>query len=99
MVGITIFGCLLLVIYTLFLYPALLAIVASVFHNETRSKAITPKVSLIIAAYNEEKDIDEKIKNSLELDYPGLEIIVASDGSSDNTPAICRKYKDHIKIL
>jgi cellulose synthase/poly-beta-1,6-N-acetylglucosamine synthase-like glycosyltransferase len=59
-----------------------------------RSEDITPAVSLIISAYNEEKVIRRKIKNALALDYPAdqLEIIVASDGSTDKTCAIAREY-------
>ena len=53
-----------------------------------------PHVSLIISAYNEERVIKEKIENSLQLNYPKdkLEIIVASDGSSDKTNDIVRSY-------
>jgi len=53
-----------------------------------------PAVSLIIAAYNEEDVIREKIENTLQLDYPGsIEIIVASDGSSDRTNEIAGDYE------
>lgn len=59
------------------------------------------RVSLIIAAYNEEKVIEDKIKNSLELDYPTerFEIIVASDGSTDRTDEIVKEYSDQGVIL
>lgn len=55
----------------------------------------TPKISLLIAAYNEEEVIESKIRNSLELDYPKnkLEIIVASDASTDRTNGIVRQYQ------
>lgn len=55
---------------------------------------ITPTVSLIIAAYNEEKVIGQKIENCLDLDYPSenLKIIVASDGSTDRTNEIIMGY-------
>jgi len=54
---------------------------------------IVPKVSLIIAAYNEETVIEAKVGNALELEYPRelLEIIVASDGSSDRTVEIAKE--------
>src|SRR5574343_1067632 len=47
-------------------------------------------VSLIIAAYNEADCIREKIENSLQQHYPAdlLEIIIITDGSNDETPAI-----------
>ena len=53
-----------------------------------------PTVSLIITAHNEEKRIKEKIENSLKLEYPRqkLEIIVASDCSSDRTDEIVKSY-------
>lgn len=55
-----------------------------------------PSVTLIIAAYNEEKVIARKIENSLALDYPPdrLEIMVVSDGSSDNTATIVERFAD-----
>ncbi|MEP7155931.1 MAG: glycosyltransferase family 2 protein [Betaproteobacteria bacterium] len=55
-----------------------------------------PRVSLIVAAYNEEKVIGRKVANSLELNYPRdrLEIIVVSDGSNDNTMSIVAGYAD-----
>ncbi len=53
-----------------------------------------PQVALVVAAYNEEEFIREKIINTRELDYPAdkLEIIFVTDGSGDNTPAIVREY-------
>jgi cellulose synthase/poly-beta-1,6-N-acetylglucosamine synthase-like glycosyltransferase len=56
---------------------------------------IMPSVTLIVAAHNEERVIKEKIENSLELDYPKdkLEIIVASDASTDRTNEIVRQYE------
>ena len=55
-----------------------------------------PTVSLIIAAYNEEKVIEKKIINSLSLDYPRdkIQIIIVSDGSNDSTAEIADSYKD-----
>jgi cellulose synthase/poly-beta-1,6-N-acetylglucosamine synthase-like glycosyltransferase len=50
-------------------------------------------VTLLIAAYNEEKVLREKIENSLALRYGGLlEILVASDGSADGTDGIARSF-------
>ena len=56
---------------------------------------------MIIAAYNEERDIARKIENTLALDYPKekLEIIVASDCSTDGTDEIVRGYADRGVIL
>jgi cellulose synthase/poly-beta-1,6-N-acetylglucosamine synthase-like glycosyltransferase len=50
----------------------------------------------VIAAYNEEEVIAEKIENSLRLDYPRekLSVVVFSDASSDRTDEIVRSYSD-----
>jgi cellulose synthase/poly-beta-1,6-N-acetylglucosamine synthase-like glycosyltransferase len=75
-------------------YPLIITLLSLVGDNRVRSAEIEPLVSLIISAYNEEKDIGKKLDNSLELDYPRgkLEIIVASDGSTDRTDDIVRQY-------
>jgi cellulose synthase/poly-beta-1,6-N-acetylglucosamine synthase-like glycosyltransferase len=51
-----------------------------------------PDVSLIVAAHDEEEVIERKVRNALGLDYPRerLEVIVASDGSSDRTVELAR---------
>lgn len=53
-----------------------------------------PGVSFIVAAYNEEDCIGEKIANCLELDYPRekIEFLFISDGSTDRTQAIVLAY-------
>ncbi|MGB9664591.1 MAG: glycosyltransferase family 2 protein [Ignavibacteria bacterium] len=68
------------------------------------SKDFTPFVSMIIAAYNEEKFIESKINNCLELDYPAdkIEFLFVTDGSTDKTLEILRKYSElnsNIKIF
>jgi cellulose synthase/poly-beta-1,6-N-acetylglucosamine synthase-like glycosyltransferase len=53
-----------------------------------------PLVTLLVAAYNEADIIRDKIKNTLELDYPKnkLEIFFVTDGSTDRTPEIVKEY-------
>ncbi|MGZ3829370.1 MAG: glycosyltransferase family 2 protein, partial [Mucilaginibacter sp.] len=53
-----------------------------------------PTCTLIVAAYNEEAFIEQKIQNSLELIYPAgkLQYIFITDGSDDDTAAIVAKY-------
>ena len=58
---------------------------------------IWPKVSIIVPAYNEGKNIALCLDSLLKLDYPKdkLEIIVVDDGSKDNTHKIAKKYQVH----
>jgi cellulose synthase/poly-beta-1,6-N-acetylglucosamine synthase-like glycosyltransferase len=93
-----------IVAYIYFGYPLLLAL-WSIFKKEKREKKeIVPRITLIVSAYNEEKIIERKIENSLELNYPKdrLEIIVVSDGSTDNTDGIvkgCSSKFDNVKLV
>lgn len=80
--------------YSMFLYPMLMFVMSQVWRKKFKRAPIRPKVSLVIAAYNEEKSIAAKIENSLALNYPKdkLEVIVASDGSTDRTDEIVRGF-------
>lgn len=55
-----------------------------------------PTCSLVIAAYNEEAFIEKKIENTLNLNYPSslLNVYFVTDGSTDNTPEIIKKYPE-----
>ncbi|NEU58097.1 glycosyltransferase family 2 protein [Halorussus sp. MSC15.2] len=68
---------------------------ASAESTDCGPEASLPSVSLVVAAYNEEDVIADKIENSLALDYPDekLEILVFSDASSDATDDIVRSYE------
>lgn len=87
-----------LILYHFILYPFILFLISLFVKRKplTIDKNYMPKISFIIAAYNEEKVIKDKIENTLSLDYDKnlFEIIVVSDGSSDNTHEIVKKYKD-----
>ena len=83
-------------------YPLLVWGLARVFGREPRRATITPTVSLLIPAYNEEAYIEEKLRNSLALRYPSdrLEIVVASDGSTDRTDQLARGFRSQgVKVL
>lgn len=53
-----------------------------------------PEVTLFVAAYNEKDYIDDKLKNSFELNYPKDKVrhVWVTDGSDDGTPDLLRKY-------
>src|SRR6185436_1433285 len=85
-------------VYSYFVYPILLWVLSRL---QTRSRAGAdaaaaewPSMTLIVTAYNEEKRIRAKIQNTLAIDYPPdrLELIVASDCSSDATESIAAEF-------
>jgi len=81
---------LLFIIYTYFGYPVIIWLLARSQENIKVSivgKFEWPKISIVIPVYNEIKNIEKKIKNILDLDYPSdkIEIILVSDGSDDGT--------------
>lgn len=80
--------------YTYVGYPLLLAILSKLRSKPVQRAQWTPSVSLIIAAYNEERDLAGKLENSLSLNYPAtsLEIIVTSDCSTDSTDEIAKSF-------
>ena len=84
------------IFYTYFGYPLLIWIISSFIPKSEFSKHQTPYVTLLIAAYNEETVIEDKLINSLSIDYPKekLQILVITDGTTDQTPAIVKKYAD-----
>lgn len=88
-------------IFLVFYNYAGYAIIAAVINKLKRKKnrnnhsepAYYPSVSFIVAAYNEEDCIEEKILNSLQQQYPGtIEYIFITDGSTDSTPSIVQRY-------
>jgi cellulose synthase/poly-beta-1,6-N-acetylglucosamine synthase-like glycosyltransferase len=80
-----------LIVYTHLGYPLALRLLLSLRRESARARPAAPgplpRVSLIVAAYDEEEVIEAKVANALALDYPRerLELIVASDGSGDAT--------------
>ncbi len=89
-------------VYIYFGYPALLWVLSKVRPKPVREGNVTPSVTFVIAAYNEEKVIGEKIENTLSLDYPAdrLEVLVVSNGSTDRTNEIVASWKDpRVRLL
>jgi cellulose synthase/poly-beta-1,6-N-acetylglucosamine synthase-like glycosyltransferase len=83
-------------IFTYFGYPLTLKLITIIRKKNSKRIPITPSTTLIITAHNEEKHIRAKIENTLMLDYPRekLQIIIASDGSTDQTNDIVKEYAD-----
>lgn len=94
MLGLLFWFCVLGVMYVYAGYPLLLAIFARLFSRPVLTAEITPTVTLLIAAYNEEAVIAGKLENCLALDYPAekLQVLVAADGSTDRTVDIVRSF-------
>ena len=84
--------------YSYFLYPLILMLLPGRRNKQGNygPGVSYPPLSLIITAHNEEHRITEKLENSLEIDYPDglLEIIVASDCSTDATDGIVKSFAD-----
>lgn len=82
--------------YTYIGYPVLVWFFSLIRPKIIKRAAFEPKVTVLITAYNEEKDIRAKLENTLKIDYPyeKLDILVASDGSTDKTDKIVKEYAD-----
>jgi cellulose synthase/poly-beta-1,6-N-acetylglucosamine synthase-like glycosyltransferase len=91
-----VFVCFAMVAYAYVGYPLLLLALTRVRELPLERAETEFPVTLIITAHNEEDQIEEKLENTLALDYPrdSLQIVVASDGSTDRTDEIVRSYAD-----
>jgi glycosyltransferase involved in cell wall biosynthesis len=71
-------------------YPAAMGLLARLRPRPVAREDSTPSVALVVSAHDEEAVIGRRLENLLELDYPEerLEIVVASDGSTDRTDEI-----------
>jgi cellulose synthase/poly-beta-1,6-N-acetylglucosamine synthase-like glycosyltransferase len=95
-----------LVVYAYVGYPVLICVLSRAFGRKPAPPVVAdaelPSVSLLVAAYNEEKEIADRIVNALKQDYPKgmLEVVIASDGSSDRTSEIARGFARHgVRLL
>jgi len=94
--GILFWACFSLILYVYLGYPLLVSFFAQFRKPRLYSPTNRPAVTMIFAAYNEEKVIVQKLENSLCMDYPRecLQILVADDGSTDQTAKIVMSYRD-----
>ena len=80
-------------LYPYVLYPLCVALLRLVRPRPVRSGPITPRVTVVISAYNEARQIEATVRNKLDQDYPPalLDVMVASDGSTDETDTLLRR--------
>jgi cellulose synthase/poly-beta-1,6-N-acetylglucosamine synthase-like glycosyltransferase len=89
-------ACVALIVYAHVGYPLLLTALSRLLGEDEHPPELAagelPRVRLIVAAYDEAEVIERKVANALALDYPRelLEVVVASDGSSDRTVELAR---------
>lgn len=84
------------VIYIYIGYPILLKFLPKRRRPEPLSVGLTPKVTVLIPAFNESKVIETTINNKLQQNYPGdlLQVIVISDESEDGTDDIVKRIAE-----
>lgn len=78
-------------------YPLLVYLIGLARPRPVKKAACEPTVTVLITAYNEERDLRGKLENTLLIDYPKdkLEILVSSDCSTDKTDAIVKDFAAH----
>ena len=98
--------CIAGIVYSYVIYPAILWLFARWIGSHAEPPALPdrdlPSMSLLIAAHNEAEVIQQRIENALQLDYPAekLDVVIASDGSTDATAEIVRRYADRgVRLL
>ncbi len=90
--------CLASVVYTYFGYAIWLWLQVRLCSRPILHSPIFPYVSIIIAARNEEANLPAKLENLRRLEYPSdhLQIVIASDGSTDRTAEILRAHTSQL---
>ena len=80
-------------------YALMLALLARFRTVSVRRSPISPRVSVVIAVHNEEANLPAKLKALYALRYPGerLEIVIVSDGSTDESNAILARHSPRVK--
>ena len=89
-------GSISLIFFVYFGYPVTLLLVGWFHDRDVKNAMVLPSVTFIVTVYNEEIRIKAKLENTFSLDYPNakLQVLVASDGSSDRTNEIVRDYSN-----
>jgi cellulose synthase/poly-beta-1,6-N-acetylglucosamine synthase-like glycosyltransferase len=90
------------ILYTFFGYPLAVWLLARLRNREVVKADITPQVSVVIACHNEQDNIEARIKNIFESEYPPdlINIVIVSDGSTDFTAERARRYaSDRVSLF
>ncbi len=87
--------------YTYVGFPLLVMLRARLRPRPHTTADVTPSASVVIAAHEEEASIGARVDNLLAVDYPPerLEIVIASDGSTDRTVAEARRDDPRVRVL
>jgi len=91
-------------IYLLLLVSAVLEMREHVLLSRGESRwrvlgsSLTPTISMLAPAYNEEATIAESLRSLLSLSYPSLEVVVVNDGSKDATMEVLKEHFDLVPI-
>ena len=91
-----------LLAYTYVGYPLLIRLWAGITPQHHITGWAMPRLTLIVVAYNESRRIKQRLENFLDMDYPWdhLEVIVASDGSTDDTAEQARAYRStYVRVV
>jgi cellulose synthase/poly-beta-1,6-N-acetylglucosamine synthase-like glycosyltransferase len=90
-----------LVGYTYVGYPSLVWLVARFAPLRVRLRAVTPTVTFVVVAHNEQRRITRRVRNLLSLDYPPAKrtVVVVSDGSTDQTAAHARAVSPDVQVI
>jgi biofilm PGA synthesis N-glycosyltransferase PgaC len=90
------------ILYTFLGYPLAVWLLARLRKREVIKAAITPRVSVVIACHNEQHNVEARIKNIFDSDYPRdlINIVIVSDGSTDFTAEIARRHtSDRVRLF
>lgn len=89
------------VVYTYAGYPLLLGLWSAFRKQPVHKGHRVDSISVVIAAFNEEAHIEQRIRNLLASDYPRekMEILIISDGSSDQTEVIAKSFGAPVKVF
>jgi glycosyltransferase involved in cell wall biosynthesis len=87
--------------WTHVIYPLAIAALVRIRRRTVRKQDVTPRVCVVVAAHDEEAVIARRLENLIQLEYPPdkLEIVVASDASTDRTDEIAESFAPRVRLV